>query len=170
MDVDVAVAVDVDVDVDEEKARAASTGAMVKEEVPQQSSLSPQHHSVELSVPSQDVSCVVDPAVYTSQSAVSNPATSQHTDPELQTSTQFASGHSGVEQRPRQYEVRVTFLPFCSSVLMFLHRPFFMHRSAVASAEAPDGFARFIAQQALSWPSSDTHRPLSGLSSLLPLG
>lgn len=45
-----------------------------------------------------------------------------------------------------------------------------MHRSAVASAEAPDGFARFIAQQALSWPSSDTHRPLSGLSSLLPLG
>lgn len=72
VDVDVAVAVDVDVDVDEEKARAASTGAMVKEEVPQQSSLSPQHHSVELSVPSQDVSCVVDPAVYTSQSAVSS--------------------------------------------------------------------------------------------------
>lgn len=67
---------DVDEDEDEDTEARASTGAMVTaEEVPQQPSLSPQHHSVELSVPSQDVSCVVDPAVYivSSQPVQSSP-------------------------------------------------------------------------------------------------
>lgn len=62
------------VDKDDADATAASTGAMVTADiVPQQSSLSPQHHTVEFSVPSQGVIGGVAPVSCTSSSCHVNP-------------------------------------------------------------------------------------------------